>query len=100
MEKVLYLPMKKKWFYLIKARIKPEEYREITPYWRQRLMWKDNRGIWRFKDFDEIEFALGYPKSSDKSKRFRRKLKSIKFGTGKEEWGAVPNRIYFVLKLE
>lgn len=100
MEKVLYLPLMEKWFNLIKSGIKTEEYREITPYWKKRLMWKDNRGVWQYKTFSEIEFTLGYPKSSDISRRIRKKLMSIQIGKGKKEWGANPNKVYFVLKIE
>lgn len=35
---ILHLPLKKKWFDLINARIKKEEYREIKPYWIKRLL--------------------------------------------------------------
>ncbi|MDQ1855734.1 hypothetical protein [Chryseobacterium sp. WLY505] len=34
----LQLSLKKKWFEMTKARIKPEDYREVTPYWLKRLM--------------------------------------------------------------
>lgn len=42
MDKVLYLPLKKQWFEMIKSGKKTKEYREITPYWISRLMrWFD-----------------------------------------------------------
>ena len=34
----LRLSLKKKWFDLTKRGIKPEDYREITPYWCARLL--------------------------------------------------------------
>lgn len=36
-EKILYLPLKKKWYEMIESGEKPEEYREDKPYWRRRL---------------------------------------------------------------
>lgn len=36
--RVLNLSLKKRWFYFVKAGIKLEEYREITPYWIKRLL--------------------------------------------------------------
>ena len=35
---MLILPIKKKWFDMIKLGEKKEEYREIKPYWTKRLL--------------------------------------------------------------
>ncbi|KAA0126424.1 hypothetical protein FY557_17390 [Chryseobacterium sp. SN22] len=40
----LQLSLKKKWFDMTKARVKPEDYREITPYWLKRLMFYSSHG--------------------------------------------------------
>lgn len=53
---MLTLPIKKKWFDMIKTREKKEEYREIKPYYTTRFY-------------------------------------------GKQEWGAEPNKLYYVLKI-
>ena len=55
MKKILYLPIKRKWFDLILKEKKKEECREYKPYWISRL---EN------KHYDEILFRNGYSKSS------------------------------------
>jgi len=35
---ILHIPIKKKWFDMIKAGVKLEEYREIKPFWACRLL--------------------------------------------------------------
>lgn len=59
----LHLAVKAEYFAEIKAGTKTDEYRLVTPYWRQRL-------IERFGDnvpceFDSIVLTWGYPKSGD-----------------------------------
>jgi hypothetical protein len=49
--KVLHLNLHRKFFAAIAARMKRVEYRERTPYWRQRL---ENR------DYEFIQFRNGY----------------------------------------
>lgn len=56
----LYLPVQRRWFEDIKAGIKPEEYREVTPFWIKRLTGKT---------FDKIVVTLGYPSKSNKDRR-------------------------------
>lgn len=58
--KILYLTLKRKWFDLIAKGEKRIEYREVKPYWTQRLLDKD--GI--IKAFDEIHFRNGYGKNA------------------------------------
>jgi len=70
-EKELYLPLKEKWYRMIESGEKREEYREITPYWCQRLLYhvplpiegywgyspddsEDTRGVLQ-RTFDMIE---------------------------------------------
>jgi hypothetical protein len=48
--KILRMTLYRKWFDDIAAGIKPEEYREIKPYWEKRLS----------RDYDVIEFRNGY----------------------------------------
>ena len=38
--KILHLPQKAKWYIMQESGEKPEEYREITPYWCKRLLTK------------------------------------------------------------
>lgn len=69
---------------------KREEYREIKEYWIKILM---QPNLYEFKTFVGVIFIYGYT-----SKRIAFKLDSISIGTGKEEWGAIPDKEYFVIK--
>ena len=115
-EKELRLPLKKKWFGMSKSRIKTEDYREITSYWYSRLClyngikrsqkWWDEHFRYAFA-FDEnpiefVEFSqntmtLGYPKKGDVERILKLKHKGIEIRTGNPEWGAEPNKLYFVI---
>ena len=109
-DKVLYLPLKKKWFNMIKSGEKKEEYREITPYWRKRLTDLDSH-IYEIntlittgkpipiKPYTHVHFTLGYPKKDDYDRHMIFELKSIRVRNGNEEWGAIPNKNYFVIEL-
>lgn len=87
---MLVLPIKKKWFDMIKAGIKKEEYREIKPYYETRF----NK---LFKEEVEavVTFRNGYSSNSPKIDC----LVSLKIGKGKPEWGAEPNKNYYILNI-
>lgn len=103
--KDLKLILKRKWYDLIDSGEKKEEYREIKSYWGKRLT-KLPDGTWwellteksqvRYKEFDTVTFYLGYAKDRP-SMTF--KIENIAIGEGKPEWGAEPDRKYFVIKL-
>lgn len=112
--KTLTLFLKKKWFDMIASGEKTEEYREIKPYWEKRLL--DYEAIKR--DYKMLVFRrflvgkgvnpLAYPRGFTHV-RFHRgytkitmtfDIDSITFGNGKEEWGAEPGKMYFVIKLK
>lgn len=123
--KTLRLPIKKKWFDMIRSGKKKEEYRDIKPHYVSRfinykqetewevvdefitdLKWPYNRHLGpdelmnyfnvEFKKLDNILFINGYRKESP---RFYIDLKGIEIDNGKEIWGAEPGKFYFVLKL-
>lgn len=113
------------WFEMTKARIKMEDYRELTPFWCNRFLLYDGKpktvkwwafmqnyegcffrkaiesnienGKITFKHFDINRMTLGYPKATDESKILDIEHKGIEIRTGNPEWGAVPNKIYFVV---
>jgi hypothetical protein len=98
----LILQLKKKWFDMIKSGVKKEEYRELKPFWIRRLILPlsaygriSNESM--FKKFDEVVFTLGYPRENDKERRIVFKNPKIKIGLGKENWGAEPHKMYFVI---
>lgn len=105
---MLTLPIKKKWFDMIVSGEKTEEYREIKPYYDNRLpkefgffregekLIKGN--IYPPVDLSEkkIVFRNGYSKDSPEVVC----KCTLHFGKGKPEWGAEPDALYYVLKIE
>lgn len=87
---MLTLPIKKKWFDMILSGEKKEEYREIKPYYDSRLL-----GYYRSYIETEVIFRNGY---SSKSPMIKCKVK-VDVGKGNSEWGAEPNKEYYVLKI-
>ena len=117
--KTLTLSLKRKWFDLIKAGIKKEEYRNIKPHYISRFFDRremlDCMGLYSaaafeekqlpkpmmfVKHFDRLVFTLGYPKAGDTERMLVFKNPKIRIGTGKPEWGAEPGKKYFVITLE
>lgn len=117
--KTLVLPLKKKWFEMIKSGEKLEEYREINKYWSNRLIFKDvfydfesismeelTKSIMDcsdtefFNDFSEVEFTCGYPRKDDTERRITFKNPSIRIGEGLEKWGAEKGKYYFIITWE
>ena len=103
---MLTLPIKKKWFDMIKSGEKKEEYREIKPYYTSRLKsYIPDIGNIKFVQTrqyigvttveNEIILKNGYLKNSPK---IRCKVK-VEKGYGKEEWGAIPGKLYYVLRI-
>lgn len=88
---MLTLPIKKKWFDMILSGEKKEEYREIKSYYDSRFKIYEPY----LSDFESIVFRNGYRKDSSKIKCYC----YISKGYGKPEWGAEPNREYYVLKI-
>ena len=75
--------LKKKWFDKIKSGEKTHEYREVKPYWTNRLQ----LAMEILYDFDEkcypCEMRLGYPKNTDYDKIIEVMIVSIKIINGK-----------------
>lgn len=124
--KALYLVLIGKWYDMIESGEKPEEYRDITPYWLQRIFeiinvddthyipldkntakfYADPAHLMFLKEavaegvlrprFKEVTFQRAYPKNPP---RMTRPLVSVSAGTGNPVWGAVPNKNYLKLKL-
>lgn len=51
-----------------------------------------------FKKFDFNTMTLGYPSNSDASRIITLEHKGIEIRTGNPEWGAEPDKLYFVIK--
>lgn len=120
----LQLSLKTKWFEMTKSGVKTEDYREITPYWIRRLTLcekgEENVAInillkgkeyveEYYKNVDWKEsfcfpkvflintMTLGYPKSSDTERILKLEHKGIEIRTGNPDWGAEPDKLYFVI---
>lgn len=107
---MLTLPIKKKWFDMILSGEKKEEYREIKSYYDKRFSkiilpsgivncyinanLKTGKII-EIQNYQTILFRNGY---SSNSPTISCRVK-IEKGYGKEEWGAEPNKLYYVLKI-
>lgn len=89
-QKILYLPLKAKWYEMIEIAVKKEEYREIKPYWTKRLVNPDGT----LKRFDFVVFTYGYTK-----RKMVVQCKHIYRGGGVHAWGAVPFQEYYVISL-
>ena len=76
---------------MIKSGEKKEEYREIKEYYGSRF---GKLGVGD-RTIKEIILRNGYSSNSPAIKC----QVLINIGTGKEEWGAEPNKEYFVLKI-
>lgn len=123
--KTLQLSLKAEFFKMTEPEGKTEDYREINPYWFVRLFedtkgqskfilqeycdslvnpksagkWNyDNGYYFKYKNFDVNKMTLGYPKSTDTAKIKVFEHAGIEIRTGKPEWGAVPGKLYFVVK--
>ena len=103
---MLVLPIKKKWFDMIRSGEKKEEYREIKPYWNKRFTNEAMKQLGPLligytNKFLNLPFAIkvtlraGYNKNSPKMI-----CKCvIHIGEGKQEWGAEFNKEYYVLEI-
>ena len=86
---MLTLPIKKKWFDMIKDGIKKEEYRKIKPYWTSRFKKYLN------KDGVKMQLRNGYSNNSPSIEC----MVSINIGCGNPDWGAIPGNVYYILKI-
>ena len=95
---MLTLPIKRRWFQMIRSGEKTEEYRNPTPYWYTRfetLFGEPLHQAASLKHKAWVRFRNGYGISSPELDA----LVSISYGTGHEEWGAERGRLYYILQI-
>ncbi len=122
--KNLRLNLIKKWFDMIESGEKTEEYRDISVYWYIRLVGNTFLGfnlrkskatnselnaiitqnlgtlVFNFKKFETVHFENGWMrKDGTPAPEFTIELKKIRIGTGRLDWGAIPEKKYFILEL-
>lgn len=106
--KTLHLPLKAQWYKMIESGVKTEEYREIKPYWANRMKCQAdgfctpqitcmlartrNFGLCDIR-YTHVKFSYGYTKRT-----MTFEWKGITIGKGKPEWGA-PDEDVFIIKL-
>lgn len=95
---MLILPIKKKWYDMILSGEKKEEYREIKPYYRSRLIHEGFLDIYGLPQtyVGKVMFRNGYSHNSPSFVA----LCSADIWTGRQEWGAEPGKEYFVLTIQ
>jgi hypothetical protein len=122
--KILHLPLKAKWYDMQERGEKTEEYREITPYWYQRLYQRkakylrmgvpplsredaeyacqlDLRYILKGDGFEDIElrpYTHVCFRYGYTQRCFINRIDSITIGRGNPEWGAPTDRDVFIIK--
>ena len=126
--KILDLPLKAKWYDMQECGEKTEEYREVTPYWCNRLLGGCPFGIkdyWepvlertfeaiskngeRFPNCYNLQHQLAWQYGTRgythvrfrygyTKRTFTHKIDSITIGRGKPEWGAPADRDVFIIK--
>lgn len=109
--RVLHLTLKKKWFDMIASGNKKDEYRYLSHFFCSRFLvdfhWPRSRGkytnpeldeiaSYEFKTWDYVTFTNGYSRDS---RKITLKFEGLEISSGLPEWGAVPNKLYFVIKL-
>ena len=122
--KILDLPLKAQWYDMIEKGGKREEYREIKPFWSQRLYQRKNKFLGvagkltkedaeyacepdlryilihgfednELKPFTHVRFRYGYTKRT-----MLFEIVSITVGKGKPEWGAPTDKEVFIIKFK
>ena len=118
--KILHLVLIGKWYDMIASGEKTEEYRDLTPYWCNRLVQKYGVKFWKgifennpidtlrdkrnlgipkgfgnyvVRDYDAVCFHRGYTNTTMTFEYYR-----LDLDKGKEEWGA-PKEPVFIIKL-
>lgn len=92
---MLILPIKKKWYDMILSGEKKEEYREIKPYYTSRFKKLWHGSLIGGDSRRRIELRNGYSGNSPRATI----VCTIDTGTGKEEWGAEPEKEYYRLHI-
>lgn len=95
--KSLKLIVTKEWFDMIVSGYKREEYRELKQYWLPRLVKEtSDDGNHIYREFDTVVFRNGYSKNAPECTV---ECQGIAVDYGREEWGAKPDKHYFVIYL-
>lgn len=92
---MLTLPIKKRWFDMIAAGEKTEEYREIKPYWTARFNAAWQGSLIGGEAERRVAFRNGYSGTAPTMIA----TVTLDTGPGQEEWGAEPGKEYYRLHI-
>lgn len=122
-KKILNLSLKKEWYEMIESGVKTEEYRELKPYWCNRILYHCTLGIKEYwesvlqralesvkkhtflslnkvlvheygtRGYTHVKFSYGYTRRT-----MTFEIDNISIGKGNKEWGA-PDEEVFIIKL-
>ena len=87
---MLTLPIKSKWWVMIVTKVKPEEYRDKSPYYISRL------GKYADGSPFKVRLRAGYRKTSPLVEC----TVTLHEGPGREEWGAAPGWEGYIIKIQ
>ena len=99
---MLILPIKKKWFDMILSGQKKEEYREIKAYWTSRLGWYDVNTYYKpeyARNMKNEPFVVKFRNGYGSNRPTITCRVILRQGQGKQDWGAEPNKEYYVLEI-
>ena len=91
---ILDLVLKHRWYDMIDAGLKREEYREDSAYWRRRLLVPQALSSTitpGYRSYTHIRFHRGYTSTT-----MLWSIQSMHFGTGRPDWGAPPHRVHII----
>ena len=95
---MLTLPIQKKWWLMIYNHQKPEEYREIGPYWEKRFRTiglLDENGEPVKGAMAEVILQNGF---REKAPQLQARV-TLRIREGEEKWGAEKGKKYYVLSI-
>ena len=101
--KTLDIVLKREWYDMIDRGQKPEEYRDVTPYWIRRLTclrsdfipfsYREGYQPIPFKDYTHVRFHRAYTSTT-----MLYTIYGMSIGEGNSTWGA-PDHEVFIIKL-
>ncbi len=96
---MLVLPIKKRWFEMIVNGEKKEEYRELKPYYDSRFKRYMPRPTNFRNEYIAAEFFIVFRNGYSYNSPSVKCRCIVDIGTGKKEWGAIPKKRYYILKI-
>lgn len=97
---MLTLPIKGLWYDMIRSGAKKEEYRERTRYWQTRLHTLFGTPSIYTAMYAKTKATVLFRNGYGAARPTIRATVTLRIGTGRPEWGAEPEKEYYVLCIE